>query len=252
MRCYLRGSFATAQVPSPLLSCWSRRRWNLVILCWLHSSYNISAKDRFHIPILDELVDELHSSFVFSKLDLQSGYHHILMHEQDIPKPLFGHMRVTKNFLSCPSSLPTPNNSSINHEPIISTLFMLICCSFPHRYFNLVLLWLYISITYLRFSFLVNESFYLRYSKCLFAQDHIEYLGHVISSKGIAPDLTKIEAMLHWPVPTNLKELGGFLRFTSYYKRFIKDYAAIAFHLTKFQKRMHFAGQWAPSWLFKI
>ena len=69
-------------------------------------------------------------------------------------------------------------------------------------------------------------------AKCEFFKESVEYLGHVISSKGIATDPKKIESMKQWPVPTNLKEMQSFLGLCNYYQRFIKGYSKIAAPLT--------------------
>ena len=69
-------------------------------------------------------------------------------------------------------------------------------------------------------------------SKCSFAQNSIEYLGHVISSNGVSTDPHKIQAVKDWPVPSNIKDVRGFLGLTGYYRRFIKHYSLISRPLT--------------------
>ena len=63
---------------------------------------------------------------------------------------------------------------------------------------------------------------YLKASKCSFAQQSLEYLGHIISDKGVATDNSKIQAMLQWPTPTSMTELRAFLGLTGYYRKFVK------------------------------
>lgn len=63
--------------------------------------------------------------------------------------------------------------------------------------------------------------------KCKFFQKFVRYLGHIVSEDGVATDPEKIQALKTWSSPNNLKELRSFLRFSSYYRRFIKDYSQI-------------------------
>ncbi|MCI05337.1 putative ribonuclease H protein, partial [Trifolium medium] len=78
-------------------------------------------------------------------------------------------------------------------------------------------------------------------AKCKFAQQSISYLGHIVSSRGVGPDPEKIVSMTQWPSPTNLKQLRGFLGLTGFYRKFIKNYATIAFPLTELLKKDAFA-----------
>lgn len=81
---------------------------------------------------------------------------------------------------------------------------------------------------------------YLKASKCSFAQDTLEYLGHIISGAGVSIDNSKTEAMLQWPRPTNVIELRGFLGLTGYYRHFVKNYGTLAKPLTQLLKKKQF------------
>jgi hypothetical protein len=74
---------------------------------------------------------------------------------------------------------------------------------------------------------LQDNQLYAKWSKCEFAKQKVEYLGHIICGDGVATDSLKIEAMLNWHVPTNVTQQRGFVGLTGYYKRFIQNYGII-------------------------
>ena len=79
---------------------------------------------------------------------------------------------------------------------------------------------------------LLCSEFYLKRTKCLFAQRELEYLGHVVSIKGVTPEPSKIKAIAQWPTPATAKELRAFLGLTGFYRKFVRQYATIASPLT--------------------
>ena len=94
-------------------------------------------------------------------------------------------------------------------------------------------------------SFLYTSQFYVKLSKCLFCQESIDYLGHIMSARGVQVDPQKIVAMVDWPLPKSVKQLRGFLGLTRYYRRFIQGYATIAAPLTKLLCKEAF--NWNPA-----
>lgn len=81
---------------------------------------------------------------------------------------------------------------------------------------------------------------FIELSKCEFAQENIEYLGHIISKEEVTADEQKIEAVRRWPTPYNVKSLRGFLGVIEYYKRFVKGYGNISKPLIDYLRKKAF------------
>jgi len=87
------------------------------------------------------------------------------------------------------------------------------------------------------FNILNDHQLLLKRSKCSFAQQTLEYLGHIISGQGVATDPKKIEAVANWPPPSDTRQLRGFLDLSGYYRKFIKNYGILSRPLTDLLKK---------------
>ena len=74
-------------------------------------------------------------------------------------------------------------------------------------------------------------------SKCKFARESISYLGHIVSAVGVSIDPSKVQAIVHWPTPSSIKELRGFLGLAGYYRKFIHHFGILAKPLTDLLKK---------------
>eukprot|EP00253_Pinus_taeda_P028887 PITA_28887 len=178
-------------------------------MCPDYREFNkLTIKDKFPIPVIDELLDEFYGSIYFTKLDLRSGYHQIRMKIEDIPKQHLELMRVIMNFWSCLLALPM----HLQHFKGATTIG--------------------------------GETIICKRSKCFFGVQEVEYLGHIVSHEGVKVDPSKIKAIKEWKIPTSIKHLRGFLGLTAYYRKFVKNYGRIAAPLTTLLKKDAFS--WTP------
>jgi len=202
----------------------------------------ITSMDRFPIPSIEELIDELHGTQWFNKLDLRSGYHQIKMHVEDVKETTFRTHDVHYEFLVMPFGLC---NTLATFQATMNVLFQPYLRRFVIVIFDGILIYsksLDDHVIHLKgvFDYLMTNQFYLKKSKCTFAQPSIEYLGHIVSRKGVGPDPEKIHVMTERPILRNLKQLRGFPGLTGFYRKFIHGYASIALPLTNLLKKDSF------------
>lgn len=199
----------------------------------------LTVKTAFPILVFDQLMDELPGARYFSTLDLLAGYHQIRLREGEPPKTAFsthvGHyeFRVVAFGLSgAPGTFQGAMNQTL--KPLLRRCAIV--------FFDDILIYsksFEEHIEHLRqvFALLAKDQWHIKLSKCNFARSEISYLGHVISERGVATDPAKIEAVVSWPTPTNVKELRNFLGFAGFYRRFVRHYAIVSKPLTALLKK---------------
>nr|GEV88207.1 putative reverse transcriptase domain-containing protein [Tanacetum cinerariifolium] len=177
----------------------------------------LTVKNRYPLPWIDDLFDQLQESSIYSKIDLRSVYHQLRVREQDIPKTAFRTRYGHYEFQVMPFGLTNApvvfmdlmNRDEKEHEEHLKAILEL----------------------------LKEEKLYAKFSKCEFWIPKVQFLGHVIDIRGIHVDPAKIESIKDWASLETPTKIRQFLVLAGYYRRFIEGFSKIAKSMMKFTQK---------------
>ncbi|KAF0929881.1 hypothetical protein E2562_026095 [Oryza meyeriana var. granulata] len=198
----------------------------------------ITVKDAFPIPVVDELLDELHGAKFFTKLDLRSGYHQVRMNPDDIAKTAFRTHDGLYEFLVMPFGLCI---APATFQALMNDVLRPYLRCFVLVFFDYILIFSKTWAYHLRqvrtvLDTLQQHCLFVKRSKCAFGVESISYLGHIISAAGVAMDPAKVQVVREWPTPRSPRAVRSFLGLAGYYRKFVRDYGTIAAPLTALLK----------------
>lgn len=199
----------------------------------------MTIKNKYPLPRIEDLLDQLQGATVFSKIDLRSGYHQLRVKASDVYKTAFRTRYGHYEFLVMPFGL---TNAPGVFMDLMNRVF--------HDYLDqFVIVFIDDILIYSRskedhedhlkivLGILQKEKLYAKFKKCEFWLERVAFLGHVVTARGIEVDPSKVEAVLNWPRPTNVGEIRSFLGLAGYYRRFIEGFSKISGPLTQLTRK---------------
>ena len=195
----------------------------------------LTVKNKYPLPGIDDLFDQLKGASIFSKIDLRSGYPQLRIKDGDVHKMAFRMRYGHYEFLVMPFGLtnaPTAFIDLMNHvfRPYVDqfvVVFMDDILVYSKDREN--------HDTHLRvvLETLRKKQLYVKLSKCEFWLNEVSFLGHIVSKEGIRVDPKKIEVVVEWKPPRNVTEVRSFQGLAGYYRRFVKGFSMIADLMTR-------------------
>ncbi|XP_052726210.1 uncharacterized protein LOC128194683 [Vigna angularis] len=199
----------------------------------------LTIKNKYPLPRIHDLMDQLHGATVFSKIDLRSGYHQILVKADDVQKTAFRSRYGHYEYVVMPFGV---TNAPAIFMDYMNRIFRPFLDKFVVVFIDDILVY---SKTreehedHLRavLEVLRERRLYAKLSKCEFWMKEVPFLGHVISAGGIVVDPAKVQAVLQWERPKTVTEVRSFVGLAGYYRRFIESLSWIVAPLTQLTRK---------------
>jgi hypothetical protein len=216
-------------------------------ICVDYRSLNeVTIENKYPLPRIEDLFDQMKGASVFSKIDLRSGYHQLKIWESDIPKTTF---RIRYGLYEYTMMSFGLTNAPAYFMYLMNKVFMEYLDRFIVVFIDDILVFsktmeeheghLRLVLEKLR-----SNQLYAKFSKCEFWLTEVAFLGHVISAGGVSVNLGKVKDVLNWMPPTTVSVIQSFLGLARYYRRFIKDFSKIAKPMMKLLEKNK-AFEWA-------
>ena len=198
-------------------------------LCVDYRALNeITIKNRYPLPRIDEMMDRLAKAHFFSSIDLKSGYYQVRVVERDRCKTAFRTRYGHYEFCVMPFGL---TNAPATFQRMMNDIFRQELDDFVVVFLDDILVYSSTAAQHeqhvrLVLQRLADASLVANGAKCTFAQTSVNFLGYVIGDGTMRPDPAKVQAIQEWKGPLkNVTEVKSFLGMTGFYRRFSKDYA---------------------------
>lgn len=235
-----KGFIVPSKSPAGAPAIFVAKKDGTLRLCIDYKGLNkVTVKNRYPLPLVNDLLDKMHGSTIFSKIDLRAAYNLVRIREGDEWKTAFRTKRGLFEYKVMPFGLC---NAPAAFQGMMDFIFK----DFLQEFLVILLDDLGIHsknrayhIVHIRkiLTLLRKHKLYAKLSKCEWFQEKIELLGHEVGINGISMCGDKLSTISEWPAPSNLKELQSFLGLANFYRRFIASFSKISLPLTKLLRK---------------
>src|ERR1041385_7957429 len=199
----------------------------------------VTIKNKYPLPMIEDLFDQFNRARVFSKIDLRTGYHQLMVRESDIPKTAFMTRYGLFKYTMMSFEL---TNAPAYFMNLMNKIFMKYLDKFVVVFIYDILIYSKTEEEHAEHLHLVLETLrghqlYAKFCKCEFWLKEVGFLGHVLSEGGISVDPAKIQSIIDWTAPTTQTEVRGFLGLAGYYRKFVEGFSSIVRPMTQLLKK---------------
>ena len=210
-----------------------KQKWRVVID--YRKLNEVTDDDKYPLPNISDILDQLGKCEYFSTIDLASGFHQIEIDPKDIPKTAFTVENGHYEFIRMPFGL---KNAPATFQRVIESVLLGLLNERCLVYIDDIIVYSatiqeHISRLKEVFKRLRKSNLKIQPDKCEFLRKEVAYLGHLITEKGVKPNPAKVECIQNFPEPKNQKDVKSFLGLAGYYRRFISNFAKISKPLTR-------------------
>ena len=198
---------------------------------------NITQKDKYPLPQIDELLDNMAGAEFFTKMDLQQGYHQIRVKPEHVPRTAFQTKFESFQFRVMPFGLC---NAPATFQRTMNSLLEG-CREYAEVYIDDIVVHSRTLVEHLEhlrevLSRLRQAKLFAKKKKCSFGQREIEFCGYLVNREWIKSHQDKVVAIKEWATPRNAKNVRSFLGLAGFYQTFVKNFAETAASLTSLLK----------------
>jgi hypothetical protein len=230
-----KGYIKPSSSPWGALVLFVKKKHGSMRLCMDYRALNeVTIKNKYQLPRIDDLFDQLKGAKYFSKIDLRSGYYQLRIHSGDVPNTAFVTRYGQHEFTVMPFELTNAPSYFMN---LMNKVFMDELDKFIIIFIDDILVYsrsakehghhLRIVLGKLR-----DHHLYAKFSKCEFWLQKVSFLGHILTAEGVVVDPEKVTVVAYWKRPTSITKILSFLGLAGYYRRFIEGFSKIVRPMT--------------------